>query len=512
MKKRFLSILLVMVIAAAALTGCGGGKQNAESTSGTDPSDEQPTSGGSVKVGMTQDLVSLDPHSISDAGTRNVVFNIYEGLVKPTADGDLIPAVASDYKISEDGMTYTFTLRDGIKFHNGDSVTAKDIVYSLKRYAEIQGESSAFSVVEKIEAVDDKTVEISLKEKNTEFLPQLTVAIIPESITDIAKEPVGTGPFKFESYTPGQKLILVKFDDYWQPGKPYLDSVEFKIIANMETAYTQLQSGSIDILNYLTIDQVESLSKDKFNVVTGSMNLIHALYLNNDYEPLRDVRVRQAICYAVNRDSINEFLFGGESTIIGAPMPKKIARYYNADVADAYPYDPAKAKELLKQAGYEDGFELVIQVPSSYSQHVATAQIIVEDLKAVGIKASIKQIEWSSWLDDVYKGRKYQATVTGVDGTLAPGSWFARYRSDAGKNFINYKSDKFDETYDKALAAPDNEEKDALYKELQQILSDDAASVYIEDPADFVGTTKRVRGYVFYPTAAWDMSCVYVTE
>ena len=512
MKRRFLSVLLVMALAAAALTGCGGGKQNAESASETDLSDERPTPGGSVKVGMTQDLVSLDPHQASDAGTRNVVFNIYEGLVKPTADGDLVPAVAESYEIAEDGMAYTFTLRDGIKFHNGENVTTEDIVYSLERYAEIQGEGSAFSVIESIEATDDKTVVITLKEKNTEFLPQLTTAIIPKSVEDAAKTPVGTGPFKFESYTPGQKLVLTKFEDYWQEGKPYLDSVEFDVIPTVESAYMQLQSGSIDILNYLTIDQVEALDKNKFNVVTGSMNLIHALYLNNDYAPLRNKEVRQAICYAIDRNKINAFLFGGASSLIGAPMPKKIARYFNEDVANAYEYNPEKAKELLKKAGYEKGFELVIQVPSSYSQHVATAEIIVEDLKAVGIKATLKKIEWSSWLDDVYKGRKYQATVTGVDGTLAPGSWFARYRSDAGKNFMNYKSDKFDETYDKAVEAPDNEEKVELYKELQQILSDDAASVYIEDPADFVGTTKRVGGYVFYPTAAWDMSVVYVKE
>ncbi len=510
MKKRLLSILLVTCVFAAALTGCGGGKQG--NGSGTDLSDEQPTPGGSVKVGMTQDLVSLDPHQTADAGTRSVVFNIYEGLVKPTSDGQLVPAVAEDYKISEDGMTYTFTLRDGIKFHNGDPVTTNDIVYSLKRYAEIQGEGSAFSVVEDVKAVDDKTVEIHLNSKNTEFMPQLTVAIIPESVADIGKTPVGTGPFKFTAYTPGQKLELSKNEDYWVEGQPYLDSVEFSIISDMETAFLQLQSKTIDILNYLTIDQTETLKSDEFNIVNGSMNLVHGLFLNNDYEPFTKLEVRQAVCYAINRDEINDFLFGGASRLIGAPMVPTIARFFNEDVVDAYPHDPHKAKELLKEAGYEDGFDLTISVASSYSQHVATAQIIVEQLKEIGINAKIEQIEWSSWLQDVYQDRKYEATVVGFDGTLAPSSWLARYRSDSSKNITNYKSEEFDAAFDAAVAAPDDEQKDEAYKELQKIISDDAVSAYIEDPADFVGTTKRVGGYKFYPTSAWDLSTVYVKE
>ena len=169
-----------------------------------------------------------------------MVFNLYEGLVKPTSDGGFIPAVASDYTISDDAKTYTFTLRDGITFHDGTPVTIEDVKYSIDRYAEIQGESSAFSsLVDSVEVQDDKTLVVNLKESYSEFLPMMTIAIIPQSNEDPAGDPIGTGPFKYVSYTPGQNLELEKYDGYWQEGVPSLDSVEFKFIADVDTAFVE---------------------------------------------------------------------------------------------------------------------------------------------------------------------------------------------------------------------------------------------------------------------------------
>ena len=273
----------------------------------------------------------------------------------------------------------------------------------------------------------------------------------------------------------------------------------------------ELQAGTIDVLNYLTADQVSALG-DQFNIVEGSMHLVHAMFLNNDYEPLSDVRVRQAICYAVDRQSINDFLFGGKSQLIGSHMIPALEKYYESAAEDVYTYDPEQAKSLLAEAGYADGFDLEIAVPSSYSQHVDTAQIIVEQLKAVGITIRISIVEWSTWLDEVYSGRNYQATVIGFDGTLAPSDWLAKYRSDASNNIANFKNDEYDQKIDEALATVDDSEKVTLYKELQMILAQNAASVYIEDPADFVAVNKRIGGYQFYPVAATDLASMYITE
>ena len=520
-KKQLLSGVMALLL-SASLCACGGSKtaegtseaagESSEAETSNTLSEGTPVPGGSVVYGMTQDLASLDPHVDTDAGTRDVVFNLYEGLVKPTSDGGFIPAVASDYIISDDAKTYTFTLRDGITFHDGTPVTIEDVKYSIDRYAEIQGESSAFSsLVDSVEVQDDKTLVVNLKESYSEFLPMMTIAIIPQSNEDPAGNPIGTGPFKYVSYTPGQNLELEKYDGYWQEGVPSLDSVEFKFIADVDTAFVELQAGTIDILKYLTSAQAETLGDD-YNIVQGSMNLVHAMYLNSAYEPLSKTEVRQALCYAVDRDAINNFIFGGKSHIIGAHMIPAMSKYYEPEAETVYSYDPEKAKELLADAGYADGFDLEITVPSSYSQHVDSAQIIADELSQVGINVTLNQVEWSTWLQDVYKGGNFQATVIGFDGTLAPSDWLKKYVTDDAKNFMHYSNTEYDDVFNTAYTTVDDDVKVENYKKAQMILAEDAAAVYIEDPANLVAVSKKFGGYTFYPTAAEDMSLLYQVE
>lgn len=520
-KKQLLSGVMALLL-SASLCACGGSKtaegtseaagESSEAETSNTLSEGTPVPGGSVVYGMTQDLASLDPHVDTDAGTRDVVFNLYEGLVKPTSDGGFIPAVASDYIISDDAKTYTFTLRDGITFHDGTPVTIEDVKYSIDRYAEIQGESSAFSsLVDSVEVQDDKTLVVNLKESYSEFLPMMTIAIIPQSNEDPAGNPISTGPFKYVSYTPGQNLELEKYDGYWQEGVPSLDSVEFKFIADVDTAFVELQAGTIDILKYLTAAQAETLGDD-YNIVQGSMNLVHAMYLNSAYEPLSKTEVRQALCYAVDRDAINNFIFGGKSHLIGSHMIPAMSKYYEPEAETVYSYDPEKAKELLADAGYADGFDLEITVPSSYSQHVDSAQIIADELSQVGINVTLNQVEWSTWLQDVYKGGNFQATVIGFDGTLAPSDWLKKYVTDDAKNFMHYSNTEYDDVFNTAYTTVDDDVKVENYKKAQMILAEDAAAVYIEDPANLVAVSKKFGGYTFYPTAAEDMSLLYQVE
>lgn len=519
MKKKLVLLSVLVLLVSVVLCACGDDKKPETSSTNTssentpaDPEGE-PIEGGELVFGMTQDLASLDPHQTSDAGTRSVVFNMYEGLVKPTSTGDLEPAVASDYDISEDAKTYTFVLRDGITFHDGSKVTVEDIQYSIERYAEIQGESSAFSnYLESVEIVDEKTIRVHLKEGYSEFLADLTLAIIPQSNEDPAGNPIGTGPFRYVSYTVGQNLQLEKYEGYWNPEEPHLDKVQFKFIADLSTAFTELQAGTIDVLNYLTAAQVQTLEQmqpGQFTIVEGSMNLVQAMFLNNAYGPLQDVRVRQALCHAVNRQEISDFLFGGKSKLIGSHMISTLSKWYEPEAENLYEYDIEKAKQLLSDAGYPDGFELEITVPSSFSQHVDTAQILVEQLSKVGIKATIKKVEWTTWKEDTYHNRNYQATVIGFDGTLAPSDWLKKYGSTAANNIANYNNQEFDEILKQALATVNDQEKIDLYQQLQMNLAENAASVYIEEPADFVALSAEFGGYEFYPTAAWDVAKIY---
>ena len=535
MKKKKILFSFTALLVSAALCACSGGKSSEETNTSSDDTqtseessaetstadstessdDSEIVYGGSVVFGLTQDLVSLDPHQTTDAGTRSVVFNIYEGLVKSNSDGELEPAIAESYTISDDATVYTFALRDGVLFHDGSEVTAEDVKYSIERYAEIQGEDSAFSMlVDSVEIEDENTIVISLVEGNSEFLADLElVAIIPEANDDPEGNPIGTGPFQFVSYTAGQELVLEKNENYWQEGLPYLDGCTFKIVADIDTAFTQLQAGTIDILNYMTSDQVETLQQtaaDDFDIVESTMNLVQALYLNNDYEPLSDVRVRQALCYAINREEVIAFSSDGNGHVLGSHMIPSLTTWYEESCETVYEYDVEKALELLAEAGYEDGFDLEITVPSSYTQHVDTAQVVAEQLSAIGINVTITQVEWSTWLEEVYQNRDYQATVIGFDGTLAPSDWLEKYTTDADNNMTNYSNEEYDELFELAYAAVDTEEKAAYYKEMQLNLAENAASVYLQDPADYIAVNSDYTGYVCYPTSAYDLSLVHL--
>lgn len=519
-KYKFSLLMIIVLILTTALYGCNGKKE--ENNNEKTPVDEQslntPTYGGSVVVGISQDLDSLDPHKAVAAGTKEVLFNIFEGLVKPDKDGNLVPAVAESYDISDDGKVYTFKLREDVKFHNGNLVTADDVVYSIQRSAGLLNETdksviveSALSNILEVVKINEDTIEIRLQEGDSELIGYLTVSIIPKGYNEMDSKPIGTGPFEFVSYTPLESLVMKKFEDYYTTGEPYLDEVTFKIVANTDAAMLELLAGSIDIFPYLTDAQAEQL-KDKFNVLEGNMNLVQALFLNNGVEPFNNSNVRKALMYAIDRQGIIDMVAGGRGSVIGSNMFVGFGKYYNKDLEIAYSYNLDKAKELLSEAGFPNGFTFTIKVPSNYNFHVDTAQVIVEQLKAIGVTAKIEQIEWASWLSDVYAGRNYEATIIGLDAKLAARDVLERYQSSAGNNFLNYKNDKFDELFTKAITTVNEDEKISYYKELQTILTEDAASVYIQDPALLVAVDKDLGGYTFYPVYVLDMSKVYYVE
>lgn len=528
MKLRFRGIaLLVLVVLTltVVLGGCSGGKGDVTESDAQKTADQTETSdapaqkgeaidGGEITVGVAQDLdSSLDPHEMvaaGTAGTREILFNIFEGLLKPDSDGNLIPAVASAYQVN--GAVYTFTLRDGVTFHNGQAVTAADVVYSLQRVADASSAStyvSAFSAVTRIEEVDDKTVEVELKAPNSEFDANFTVAIIPAGYGGQAGNPVGTGPFRFVSYAPQESLVMERYDAYWGE-TAHLDKVTFQVYASSETMIMALASGALDFCAKLSSDQVAGLNSADFTILEGTMNLVQALYLNNDVEPFDNVLVRQALCYAVNTEEIMQVLADGRGTAVGSSMYPAFTKYYE-DLADTYPYSPDKAKELLKEAGYENGFSMTITVPSNYQPHMTTAQVIVEQLAAVGITATIDSVEWTTWYDQAYTGRNYESTVIGVDASIMTAqAMLGRFYSTDSKNFVNFSSEEYDTVYEQTKAATGDEQV-ALYKRLQEILTEEAANVYIQDMCNLVVMNDKLDGYEFYPLYAMDFSTLYFT-
>ena len=444
MKKKLLALFLALVMVGAVLPGCGDGSKD-PGGQGNNGKTGEPVKGGEITVGIAQDLDdSLDPHQTVAAGTREVLFNIFEGLVKPNSDGEMIPAVAEKYTLSEDGTTYTFTLREGVKFHNGQTVTAEDVVYSINRCAAVpEGQEkplvAAFSAVKSVEALDEKTVAVTIAQRDLEFISYMTAAIIPADYENQDTAPVGTGPFKFVSRTPQQDFVMERFEDYW--GAPaWLDKVTYKICENADALVMNLNGGSIDLCAHLTSAQASQLNQN-FQVLEGTMNLVQAIYLNNQAKPFDNQLVRQALCYAIDRQGIMDMVADGHGTAVGSSIYPAFTKYFLPELVDKYPHDVAKAKELLAQAGYPDGFDMTISVPNNYQPHMDTAEVVAEQLREAGINVTIQPVEWSTWLDTIYNGRQFQATVVGVDAAnMTARAMLERFTSDYGKNFINYNN------------------------------------------------------------------------
>ena len=514
MKKKLLALFLALVMVGAVLPGCGDGSKD---PGGQGNNGGEAVNGGEITVGIAKDLDdSLDPHRMVTAGTREVLFNLFEGLVKPNSDGEMIPAVAEKYTLSEDGTTYTFTLREGVKFHNGQTVTAEDVVYSINRCAAVpEGQEkplvAAFSAVKSVEALDEKTVAVTIAQRDLEFISYMTAAIIPADYENQDTAPVGTGPFKFVSRTPQQDFVMERFEDYW--GAPaWLDKVTYKICENADALVMNLNGGSIDLCAHLTSAQASQLNQN-FQVLEGTMNLVQAIYLNNQAKPFDNQLVRQALCYAIDRQGIMDMVADGHGTAVGSSIYPAFTKYFLPELVDKYPHSVEKAKELLAQAGYPNGFDMTISVPNNYQPHMDTAEVVAEQLREAGIRVTIQPVEWSTWLDTIYNGRQFQATVVGVDAAnMTARAMLERFTSDYAKNFINYSNPAYDALFQQAINATDEATQTDLYKQMEAMLADTAANVYIQDLSDLVAMRQDLGGLKFYPIYVLDLSTVYLTQ
>lgn len=518
MNKGFKRIIL-MVLALAmtvSLCACAGGKD----TSSADPIEAPARAAANeINVAIPQDLDdSLDPHMSVAAGTREVNFNIFEGLVKADPDGNIVEAVAEKVEVTKNGTVYVFTVREGVKFHNGEEVTADDVVFSISRCAGMLDDnyysaSGTLSCIESVKKTGDRTVEITLKAPNAEFLAYLATtnaAIIPDDYEDQATAPIGTGPFKFVSRSPQENFVMERFDDYWGE-KAKLQKVNYLIMESGSWVMS-LKSGAIDLVAHMTADQVKSV-EDQYVIEKDTMKLVQAMYLNHSFEPFSDVRVRQALCYAVDKQAVTDFVLDGYGVPIGSSMFPAFGRYFVPELTDYYTQDIEKAKALLKEAGYENGFEFTLTVPSNYPQHVQTGEVIAEMLKQIGVTAKIQQVEWATWTGDIYANRNFEATIVGFDAsTLTASALLQRWVSDYGKNMINYNNPEYDALYAKAAVCADMDEQTELFKQMLTILTQDAANVYIQDMYDMVAVNPYLDGLTFYPMYVLDMSTIQWTD
>ncbi len=525
-----LSSILAMLLLSILIAACSPIQEPTDSSSeiGTDATEvegstdsSEPGSDvfGNVIVGVTQEPDFLDPYLAEAAGTKEILYNIFEGLLKLESDGSYTPLLASEYSVAEDGMSFTFTIREGIHFHNGSLMTTDDVLYSIKRGAGlIDGTAYVpqFSIIEDVTA-EDQVVTVRLMQRDLDLLGFFTMAIIPSDYDAQLETPVGTGPFQFVEYVPQQRISLEYFEDYWQEGVPHLESVEFRILPSADAAFIDLEAGRIDIFPYLTADKGEQLEED-FNLYVAESNMVQLWALNNAVEPLNDPLVRQALNLAIDKEALIDFVMFGYGEPIHSGMSPAMGEFFNDDLTneEGAPQNTAnieRAKELLVEAGYPDGFDLEITVPSNYVVHVQTGEVIVQQLADVGITATLEPVDWGTWLERVYTGRDYQTTIIALTFVYSPSDVLGRYQSEDQSNFINFDSSAFDDVWASLATLVDRDARIAAYHELQQILYDEAASVFLQDPALLTAVKKTLEGYTIYPQYVQDMAPIrFVNE
>jgi peptide/nickel transport system substrate-binding protein len=531
MKKHSFKMLLIAIMAISMfLVGCS----NNEETGGK----KEPASNGGSGSGSTKDTLvygrggdstSLDPITTTEGEAFKVTENIFETLVQfGDQDVSLNPGLAESWEPSEDGLTYTFKLRKGVKFHDGTDFNAEAVVFNFERWASGDAEKFPYysnfggykgdegHVIKEVKAVDEHTVQFVLNRPQGPFLKNLAMspfgiaspAAIEKYGDDFRSNPVGTGPFKFVEWKQNDTVTLEKNPDYWQEGLPKLNKVIYRVIPENTARLNALVSGEIDIMDGLNYSDEETVASNaNLQVVERPSMNVGYLGMTATRKPFDNKLVRQAINHAIDKKSLIEAFYAGKAEPAVNPMPPNIDGY-NKDVKD-YAYDLEKAKALLKEAGYEKGFEIdlwAMPVARPYMPEAQkVAEVIQDSLSKIGVTANIKSAEWATYLDDAAAGKfdMFMLGWTGDNGDADNFLYTLLDKDSIGSNNYSYYSN--DELHDILIAAqsePDKDKRNELYKQAQVIIKDDAPWVPLVHSRPLLAAAKDVSGYLPHPTGS----------
>ena len=369
-----------------------------------------------IVVGLVLEPPVLDPTAGAAAAIDEIVYaNVFEGLTRVGPDGAVGPALAESWEIAPDGLSWVFHLREGASFHDGTPFTAEDVVFSFDRaMAEgtLNAQKQLFDGINEVTAIDDTTVEIGLDAPKGSLLFDLAwgdaVIVSPATAEGNATKPVGTGPFRFASWTQGDRIELERNPDYW--GAPaQLDRVSFRFIADPTAAFAAMMAGDVDYFPYFPApENLAQFSADpRFQVLIGSTEGETIMAINNARPPFDDVRVREALAHAIDRKAIIDGAMFGYGTPIGSHFAPHNPAY--EDLTGLAPYDPAKAKGLLAEAGVAGLAPTLVLPPPSYARR--GGEIVASQLRAVGIEPRIVNVEWAQWLEQVFKNKDFDLTI-----------------------------------------------------------------------------------------------------
>ncbi|MER8654853.1 ABC transporter substrate-binding protein [Mesorhizobium sp. M0847] len=424
-------------------------------------------------IGIPLEPPHLDPTAGAAAAIDEVLYaNVFEGLTRIGPNGEVLPDLAESWAISDDGKVYTFKLHTGVKFHDGSDFDAGDVKFSLDRARadnSVNAQKALFAAIDTVEVVDPTTVKVTLKNPQGSFIYNLgwgdAVIVAPESADTNKEKPIGTGPFKFQSWAKGSSITLVKSDNYW--GAPvFLDKAEFRIVPDAAAAVPALLSADIQAFPFFDPDSVAQVKDDpRFKVVIGSTEGETILAINNKKPPFDKLEVRQAIAFALDRKAIIDGASAGLGVPIGSHMSPASKAY--VDLTGLYPHNVDKAKELLKQAGFETGIKATLKLPPpSYAR--LGGEIIASQLRDVGIDLEIIPVEWAQWLDQVFTKKDYDLTIV---SHTEPNDIDIYSRKDY---YFNYDNPAFDKIIAELNLTSDDAKRNTLLGEAQKILADDA--------------------------------------
>ncbi len=466
-----------------------------------------------VVIGMQLEPPNLDPTAGAAGAIDEVVYaNVFEGLTRIGSDGGVHPDLARSWDISSDGRVYTFHLATGVTFHDGTAFDASDVKFSLDRARapdSTNAQKALFEDIDSVAVVDPATVRVTLAHPLGDFLFNMAwgdaVIVAPESAATNATHPVGTGPFKFADWVQGDHVDLVRNPDYW--GTPVrLEKATFKFISDPTAAFAAMEAGDLDA--YPVFPAPENLAQFKsdprFAVVIGSTEGETIMAMNNGRKPFDDIRVRRAMSYAIDRQAIIDGAMFGYGTPIGSHFSPADPGYI--DLTGLYPHDPDRARALLADAGYPNGFKVTLKLPPpSYARR--GGEIIADQLKAIGVDAQIINVEWAQWLSDVFKNKDYDLTIVSHTepadiGIYARDDYYFDYHSDAFKKIMaDYE------------LTTDPEKRLALLGDAQRQIAEDAVNVFLFELAKTGVWNARLKGlWANAPIQANDLTGVYWQE
>jgi peptide/nickel transport system substrate-binding protein len=463
---------------------------------------------GRLIVQSQTEPLGLDVTATPATATSGIVFyNVQESLVKVDRHGKLVPSLAERWHTA-DNRNYTFFLKKGVRFHNGREMKAADVKYVFERALNPETKhpyAKDYEAIGDIIVKDDYTVTFALKSINANFLQNVARAgasIYPrEAVETMKSHPVGTGPFRFEEWVRGDRVVLVKNPDYHVKGLPKLDRVTFRFVTDPNAVLAALKAGDVDASLFgLGPEHVQDLAKDaRFQVITGDTTNDVILSMNNSRKPYTDVRVRRAMTYGINKTDVLKGAMFGMGKILGTNVDP-LNPYY-VDMSKAMLYDPARAKKLLAEAGYPNGFDTVLKVSPQYDYTVRSGQIVADNLKKIGVNVKIEQIEWGQWIARVFREADYDLTIIGHAE-----AWDIKNYANA-KYYYRYDSPKFQGLFAKSEVTVDDKARRAIYVDMQKLLVEDAPVVWLFMHPRLAVTKKGLQGlWKDLPASANDLS------